>query len=159
MQELFVKHEYPRYQQKVKPYFYHTPQGLTLHVLIFALFVGLNSCDQESVTHRTPEFNSGGINNHTSPMQITKEMMHCHCDTNNRAPRWTFTDPCKAEVRPGAREQSASPAWLATKMPKINYEIDIDDIESTSTITQCQFEVSNRLVDIDTISTISSISS
>ena len=39
--------------------------------------------------------------------------MHCHCGTNNRAPRWTFTDPCKAEVRPGAREESASPAWLA----------------------------------------------
>ena len=24
--------------------------------------------------------------------------MHCHCGTNNRAPRWTFTDPCKPEV-------------------------------------------------------------
>ena len=40
--------------------------------------------------------------------------MHCHCGTNNRAPRWTFTDPCKPEARPGAREESASPAWLAT---------------------------------------------
>ena len=39
--------------------------------------------------------------------------MHCHCGTNNRAPRWTFMDPGKAEVRPGAREESASPAWLA----------------------------------------------
>ena len=39
--------------------------------------------------------------------------MHCHCGTNNRVPRWTFTDPCKSEVRPGAREESASPAWLA----------------------------------------------
>ena len=39
--------------------------------------------------------------------------MHCHCGTNNRAPRWTFTDPCKSEARPGAREESASPAWLA----------------------------------------------
>ena len=39
--------------------------------------------------------------------------MHCDCGTNNRAPRWTFTDPCKPEVRPGAREESASPAWLA----------------------------------------------
>ena len=39
--------------------------------------------------------------------------MHCHCGTNNRAPRWTFTDPCKPEVRPGTREESASPAWLA----------------------------------------------
>ena len=29
--------------------------------------------------------------------------MHCHCGTNNRAPQWTFTDPCKPEVRPGAR--------------------------------------------------------
>ena len=40
--------------------------------------------------------------------------MHCHCGTNNRAPRWTFTDPCKPEVRPDAWEESASPAWLAT---------------------------------------------
>ena len=39
--------------------------------------------------------------------------MHCHCGTNNRTPRWTFTDPCKPEVRPGAREESASPAWQA----------------------------------------------
>ena len=39
--------------------------------------------------------------------------MHCHCSTNNRAPRWTFTDPRKPEVRPGVREESASPAWLA----------------------------------------------
>ena len=39
--------------------------------------------------------------------------MHCHCGTNNRAPRWTFMDPCKPEVRPGAREESAFPAWLA----------------------------------------------
>ena len=38
--------------------------------------------------------------------------MHCHCGTNDRAPQWTFTDPCKPEVRPGAREDSASPAWL-----------------------------------------------
>ena len=39
--------------------------------------------------------------------------MHCHCGYNNRAQRWTFTDPCKPEVRPGAREESASPALLA----------------------------------------------
>ena len=39
--------------------------------------------------------------------------MHCHYGTNNRTPRWTFTDPCKPEVRPGAREESASSAWLA----------------------------------------------
>ena len=39
--------------------------------------------------------------------------MHCQCGTNNRAPRWIFTDPCNSEVRPGYREESASPAWLA----------------------------------------------
>ena len=39
--------------------------------------------------------------------------MHCHCGTNNRVPRWTFTDPRKPEARPGAREEPASPAWLA----------------------------------------------
>ena len=46
-------------------------------------------------------------------MWNTKKLMHCHCGTNKRAPWWTFTDPCKPEVRPGAREESASPAWLA----------------------------------------------
>ena len=44
--------------------------------------------------------------------------MHRHCGTNNRAPRWTFTDPCKPELRPGAREESASPAWLAAHAMK-----------------------------------------
>ena len=44
--------------------------------------------------------------------------MHCHCGPNNRAPRWTFMDPCKQEVKPGAREESASPAWLAA--PSMN---------------------------------------
>ena len=39
--------------------------------------------------------------------------MHRHCDTNNRATRWTPMDPCKPEARPGAREESASPAWPA----------------------------------------------
>ena len=39
--------------------------------------------------------------------------MHRHCVTNNKAPWWAFTDPCKPEARPGAREESASPAWLA----------------------------------------------
>ena len=43
----------------------------------------------------------------------TKQLMHCHCGTHKRAPRWTFSDLCKPEVRPGAREESASPAWLA----------------------------------------------
>ena len=38
--------------------------------------------------------------------------MHCHFGTNNRALRWTFTDPCKPE------EESASPAWLAA--PAVN---------------------------------------
>ena len=48
----------------------------------------------------------------------TKELMHRHCGINNRAPRWTFTDTCKPKVRPGAREESASPAWLAA--PSMN---------------------------------------
>ena len=39
--------------------------------------------------------------------------MHCHSGANNRAPRLTFTDPCKPELRPGALEESASPDWLA----------------------------------------------
>ena len=40
--------------------------------------------------------------------------MLCHCETYNRAPRLTFTDPCKSEVRPGARLESPCPAWLAS---------------------------------------------
>ena len=47
--------------------------------------------------------------------------MHCHCGTNNRTPRWTFTDPCKPEVRPGAREESASPACLAASIKRDSY--------------------------------------
>ena len=39
--------------------------------------------------------------------------MDCHCDTNNRVARWTFMDPSEPEVRPGAQEESVSPAWLA----------------------------------------------
>ena len=46
-------------------------------------------------------------------MKTTKELVHCHCGTNNRAPLWTFTDPRKSEVRPGSREESASPDWIA----------------------------------------------
>ena len=38
--------------------------------------------------------------------------MHCQSGTNNRAPRWTFMDPCKPEVRPSAREEWASLVWL-----------------------------------------------
>ena len=46
------------------------------------------------------------ISSHHLYLVKTKELMHCHCGTNNRA-------PCKPEVRPGAREESTSPAWLA----------------------------------------------
>ena len=45
-------------------------------------------------------------------------MIHRHCGTNNRAPRWTFTDPCKPEVRSGSRDESASPAWLVAPAMK-----------------------------------------
>ena len=43
--------------------------------------------------------------------------MLCNCGTNNRAPRWTFTDPYKPELRQGAGIHSknggktASCAW------------------------------------------------
>ena len=55
--------------------------------------------------------------------------MHCHCGTNNRAPRWTFTNPCKPEVRPGAREESASPAWLAAPAMNAGVGLNFDPIE------------------------------
>ena len=60
--------------------------------------------------------------------------MHCHCGTNNRAPRWTFTDPCKPEARPGAREESASPAWLAA--PAMNAR-DITNVYIRRLHTEC----------------------
>ena len=56
----------------------------------------------------------------------TKELMHCLCGTNNRAPRLTFMDPCRPEMRPGAPEESASPAWLAKFHLKI-YMHDSDN--------------------------------
>ena len=67
---------------------------------------------------RFPAYNSHSVRSYepqdvTFYMKNTKELMHCHCGTNNKAPRLTFTDPCEPEVRPGAREESASPAWLA----------------------------------------------
>ena len=55
--------------------------------------------------------------------------MHCHCGTNNRAPQWTFTDPCKPEVRPGAREESASPAWLAAPAMKYKMVFSLDRLK------------------------------
>ena len=52
--------------------------------------------------------------------------MHCHCGTNNRAPRWTFTDPCKPEVRPGAREDGPMiipiPMMVAMTVPIVVLE-------------------------------------
>ena len=62
--------------------------------------------------------------------------MHWHCGTNTRAPRWIFTDPCKPEVRPGVREESASPAGLAapamnardTTKKQLLYQIANDEI-------------------------------
>ena len=48
--------------------------------------------------------------------------MHCHCGTNNRAPLWTFMNPYKPEVRPGARDESASRAWLAA--PAMNARVN-----------------------------------
>ena len=48
-----------------------------------------------------------------------KELLHCHPGTNNIVPWWAFIDPWKPEMRPGAQEESAFPAWLAT--PTINW--------------------------------------
>ena len=61
--------------------------------------------------------------------------MHCHCGTNNRVPRWTLADLCKPEVRPGAREESASPAWLATKIECITVTQNLVKYESMADIS------------------------
>ena len=55
---------------------------------------------------------------HSLECKNTKELMYCHCGTNNRAQRRTFTDPCKPEVRQGTREESVSNDWLA--IPAMN---------------------------------------
>ena len=59
-------------------------------------------------------------------MKNTKELMHCHSGTNNRAPRWTFTASCKPDVRPGAREESASRAWLAATAMNARDKMKVD---------------------------------
>ena len=41
--------------------------------------------------------------------------MHWHCGTNNRAPRWTFTDPCKPEVRTRLPGRSQASSCLASR--------------------------------------------
>ena len=66
--------------------------------------------------------------------------MHCHCGTNNRAQQWTFTDPCKPEVRPGAREESASPAWLAA--PAMNARDTTKSIYIATVLDRKWYEVS-----------------
>ena len=58
--------------------------------------------------------------------------MLCNYGTNNIAPRWIFTDPCKPEVRPGAREKSAPPAWLAA--PAMNARDTTKEIYGGSTL-------------------------
>ena len=67
--------------------------------------------------------------------------MYRHCGTNNRAPRWTFTDPCKPEVCPGAREESASPAWLAA--PAMNAR-DTTKVYIWRLDTGCVLDISRK---------------
>ena len=64
-----------------------------------------------------------------------QELMHRHCGTNNIAPRWTFTDPCKPEMRPGAREESASSAWLAAPAMNVNMMAASVQQEAASAVT------------------------
>ena len=46
-------------------------------------------------------------------MYNTKEVMRRHCGTNNRVPcTLSIHGPLETKVRPCAREESASPAWL-----------------------------------------------
>ena len=64
--------------------------------------------------------------------------MHCHCGTYNRAPRWTFTDPCKTQVRPGAREESADVNGMWTHFSKCSDTIStcVPCRQSSQRITQ-----------------------
>ena len=52
-----------------------------------------------------------------------------HCDTNNRVPWWTFTG--KPEVRPGAREESASPVWLGIGVMSDQWRVSLIMVNST----------------------------
>ena len=54
--------------------------------------------------------------------------MHCHCGTNSTTV--DIHDPCKPEVRPGAREESASPAWLAAPAMNKNSKHNKTHIEA-----------------------------
>ena len=52
--------------------------------------------------------------------------MFRHCGTNKKPPQWTFTDPCKPEVSPGARDNykknvSKCKAFEETSFSKLFY--------------------------------------
>ena len=46
--------------------------------------------------------------------------MHCHCGTNNRAPRWTFTDPCK----PGGETSCLGGVSVSCLASRTRYECE-----------------------------------
>ena len=66
--------------------------------------------------------------------------MHHNYGTNKRAPRWTFTDPCKPDVRPGAREESASPAWLAVERTEYIYLMNFKCAKKLGTLSRADHD-------------------
>ena len=47
--------------------------------------------------------------------------MFRHCGTNKRAPQWTFTDPCKPDVNPGARDKYKKMSQHAKRLKKHHF--------------------------------------
>ena len=67
--------------------------------------------------------------------------MHRHCGTNNRAPRWTFTDPCKPEVRP----QNTSFVWLYILEEAVPRQWSfVSDIQVENNLAALQYKDATR---------------
>ena len=87
-------------------YQYFRSRSLATSLILNMVEVTLNHCTQRVHLHTVVMTYASriGTGSEYRTSWYLPYKMHCHCGTNNRASRWTFTDPCKPEVRPGARE-------------------------------------------------------
>ena len=60
---------------------------------LFLLSTKVFNCYREYCLFLSIKLNPSFLSKSSVKMKNTKEPMHCHCGTDNRAPRWTFTDP------------------------------------------------------------------
>ena len=92
-----------------------------MHNVYFYAILYMNIiCIDQWKSGANSEFYTALVRLHDLKMFNVKYIRTDAC-TVTVAPRWTFTDPCKPEVRSGARKESASPAWLAA--PAMNARV------------------------------------